>query len=198
MLKHFELKCRSSSTPELFSSCCAICTGRSHVIQTLDAEAQSLPERLAILDPSFHPVLSFPHDIPVNAQLEAVLKSGKVRPSVKPRTSIVEKSAASTIDTGAAIVDGLQVSSNASPFATASSTTCAPSKVSSSSVSSFGGLLSSKERKREKSLAKKKTKLASAAPALGSVGDRKDEVGIEPEAALGGMPPAEAEEAQGR
>lgn len=170
------------------------------MIQTLDAEAQSLPERLAILDPSFHPVLSFPHDIPVNAQLEAVLKSGRVRPSVLPRTSssIVDNLVASTIETGAAAVDGLQVSSNASPFATASATTCAPSKVSSSSVSSLGGLLSLKERKKEKSLAKKKAKLASAAPASSSVGDRRDEVGIEPDAALGGLPPAEAEEAQGR
>ena len=144
------------------------------MIQTLDAEAQSLPERLAILDPSFHPVLSFPHDIPVNAQLEAILKSGKVRPCVVSRTSsssVVDNSAASPIETGAATVDGLPVSSNASPFTTASSTTGAPSKVSSSSsVSSFGGLLSSKERKREKSLAKKKAKMASAASALCSFG----------------------------
>lgn len=38
---------------------CALCAGRYNNNQTIDADVMSLPDRVALLDPAFHPVLSF-------------------------------------------------------------------------------------------------------------------------------------------
>lgn len=129
-----------------YSSCCAICTGRSHVVQTLDAEAQSLPERLAILDPSFHPVLSFPHDIPLCAQLESVLKSGKIQLAVSSKqTAIASKDDIEVVASD--LTDGLPSSfSSSSSVSNITSNGNAASK----SSSSLGGSLKKKEKAKKK------------------------------------------------
>ncbi|XP_052823324.1 KAT8 regulatory NSL complex subunit 1 isoform X2 [Octopus bimaculoides] len=72
---------------------CAMCGGRYNNTQTLDPDLMPLHERLSLLDPSFHPVLSFSQEIPLPVHFEALLKSGEWqnKPSPKPTKSTNER-----------------------------------------------------------------------------------------------------------
>ncbi|KAH0952245.1 hypothetical protein HN011_003549 [Eciton burchellii] len=55
---------------------CALCTGRLDPMQPQEPiEQLSVQERVALVDPSFHPVLSFPDEIIHGNYLEAIMKS---------------------------------------------------------------------------------------------------------------------------
>ncbi|KOX77327.1 KAT8 regulatory NSL complex subunit 1 [Melipona quadrifasciata] len=55
---------------------CALCTGRLDPMQLQEPiEQMSVQERVALVDPSFHPVLSFPDEITQGTHLEAIMKS---------------------------------------------------------------------------------------------------------------------------
>ncbi|XP_078033791.1 non-specific lethal 1 [Augochlora pura] len=55
---------------------CALCTGRLDPMQPQDPiEQMSVQERIALVDPSYHPVLSFPDEITQGTHLEAIMKS---------------------------------------------------------------------------------------------------------------------------
>ncbi|KZC06861.1 PREDICTED: uncharacterized protein LOC107195137 [Dufourea novaeangliae] len=55
---------------------CALCTGRSDPMQPQEPiEQMSVQERVALVDPSYHPVLSFPDEITQGTHLEAIMKS---------------------------------------------------------------------------------------------------------------------------
>ncbi|EFN65269.1 Uncharacterized protein KIAA1267 [Camponotus floridanus] len=55
---------------------CALCTGRLDPMQPQEPiEQLSVQERVALVDPSFHPVLSFPDEIVHGTHLEAIMKS---------------------------------------------------------------------------------------------------------------------------
>ncbi|EFN75643.1 KAT8 regulatory NSL complex subunit 1 [Harpegnathos saltator] len=55
---------------------CALCTGRLDPMQPQEPiEQLSIQERVALVDPSFHPVLSFPDEIVHGTHLEAIMKS---------------------------------------------------------------------------------------------------------------------------
>ncbi|XP_076763735.1 non-specific lethal 1 [Xylocopa sonorina] len=55
---------------------CALCTGRLDLMQPQEPiEQMSVQERVALVDPSFHPVLSFPDEITQGTHLEAIMKS---------------------------------------------------------------------------------------------------------------------------
>lgn len=56
---------------------CVVCGGRPNSVQTVDADSMPFHERVALLDPSFHQVLSFPEEVPLSAHFEALLKSGE-------------------------------------------------------------------------------------------------------------------------
>lgn len=57
---------------------CALCTGRLDPTQTQEPiEQLSIQERLALVDPCYHPVLSFPDDIVQGTHLEAIMKSAE-------------------------------------------------------------------------------------------------------------------------
>nr|KAG5695851.1 hypothetical protein BaRGS_006508 [Batillaria attramentaria] len=56
---------------------CVVCGGRSNSVQTMDADFMPFQERVALLDTSFHQVLSFPEEVPLSAHYEALLKSGE-------------------------------------------------------------------------------------------------------------------------
>ncbi|XP_026673161.1 uncharacterized protein LOC108629422 isoform X2 [Ceratina calcarata] len=57
---------------------CALCTGRSDPTQPQEPiEQMSVQERVALVDPSFHPVLSFPDEITQGTHLEAIMKSSE-------------------------------------------------------------------------------------------------------------------------
>ncbi|XP_063971798.1 KAT8 regulatory NSL complex subunit 1 [Diachasmimorpha longicaudata] len=55
---------------------CAICTGRRDPTQPQEPfELLSMPERIALVDPCYHPVLSFPEDVTHNIHFEAIMKT---------------------------------------------------------------------------------------------------------------------------
>lgn len=75
---------------------CPLCGGRYNNTQTLDAEGMPIMEKVSLLDPSFHPVLSFPQEIALPVHFEALLKSGewqssKPQPKVTLRAIAAEK-----------------------------------------------------------------------------------------------------------
>uniref|UniRef100_A0A8C4Q2F0 Uncharacterized protein n=1 Tax=Eptatretus burgeri TaxID=7764 RepID=A0A8C4Q2F0_EPTBU len=60
------------------TSCIVCCTGNVSRI-TLDPDAMSLHERVALLGQSFHPVLSLSHEIPLHIHLEALLRKAEAQ-----------------------------------------------------------------------------------------------------------------------
>lgn len=68
---------------------CPMCGGRYNNFQRVDAEGMPVTEKVSLIDSSYHPVLSFPEEIPLPAHFEALLKSGEWQ-TVKPpqKTSV--------------------------------------------------------------------------------------------------------------
>ncbi|XP_077993067.1 KAT8 regulatory NSL complex subunit 1-like isoform X1 [Glandiceps talaboti] len=56
---------------------CVMCGGRYNTLQSVDPDVMPLSERVAILDFSYHPVLSFPQEVPLSLHFEGLLKSGE-------------------------------------------------------------------------------------------------------------------------
>lgn len=57
-------------------ACCALCTGRSDPTYPREQPEQlTVQERIALLDPAYHPVLSFPSDVPQSIHLEALMRT---------------------------------------------------------------------------------------------------------------------------
>ncbi|CAL1547714.1 unnamed protein product [Lymnaea stagnalis] len=68
---------------------CPICGGRYNNTLTVDPDTMPFKERVALLDPSFHPVLSFPQDIHLPIHCEGLLKSGMWQNKPLPRRARV-------------------------------------------------------------------------------------------------------------
>lgn len=77
------VKCHCSPP---FSSC-PMCGGRYNNSQTVDADTMPVNERVSLLDPSCHPVLSFNEEIPLTIHFEALLKSGDWQNKPPPKTT---------------------------------------------------------------------------------------------------------------
>ncbi|XP_075547713.1 non-specific lethal 1 [Dermacentor variabilis] len=58
---------------------CLVCGGRYNSVRPLDAELMTRQEKVALLDPGFHPVLSFPADIPLKLHFEMLLRTGELQ-----------------------------------------------------------------------------------------------------------------------
>ncbi|XP_067012430.2 KAT8 regulatory NSL complex subunit 1 isoform X2 [Anabrus simplex] len=58
-------------------SWCALCTGRADPTQPQQPDLLTTAERIALLDPCFHPVLSFPEDVPQRIHYEAIMKTAE-------------------------------------------------------------------------------------------------------------------------
>lgn len=58
---------------------CLICSGRYNSVRPLDSELMTRQEKAALLDPGFHPVLSFPADIPLKLHFEMLLRTGELQ-----------------------------------------------------------------------------------------------------------------------
>lgn len=58
---------------------CLVCGGRYNSVRPLDAELMTRQEKVALLDPGFHPVLSFPSDIPLKLHFEMLLRTGELQ-----------------------------------------------------------------------------------------------------------------------
>lgn len=68
---------------------CALCGGRYNNVMSLDPEVMPLHERVALLDSSFHPVLSFGQDVPLSVHFESLLKSGRWQHKPPPKSAKV-------------------------------------------------------------------------------------------------------------
>ncbi|CAH1773587.1 unnamed protein product [Owenia fusiformis] len=73
-------QCYPPSTP------CAMCGGRYNNKQAMDSDNMPLNERVGLLDPAFHPVLSFSQDVPLPVHFESLLKTGEWQNKPSPRT----------------------------------------------------------------------------------------------------------------
>ncbi|KAL3835791.1 hypothetical protein ACJMK2_021265 [Sinanodonta woodiana] len=65
---------------------CPMCGGRYNNFQQLDSDTMPLFEKVSLLDPAFHPVLSFPQEISLPIHFEALLKSGEWQAKPSPKT----------------------------------------------------------------------------------------------------------------
>ncbi|KAK3600322.1 hypothetical protein CHS0354_006684 [Potamilus streckersoni] len=65
---------------------CPMCGGRYNNFQQLDSDTMPLFEKVSLLDPAFHPVLSFPQEISLPVHFEALLKSGEWQAKPSPKT----------------------------------------------------------------------------------------------------------------
>lgn len=80
--------CVTPTTP------CIICSKSSRTLPVVSPN-QTMPEKVALLDSSFHPVLSFYTDIPLQLHFGALLKRGgfekRTKPQVMRNPQVVEK-----------------------------------------------------------------------------------------------------------
>ncbi|PVD35813.1 hypothetical protein C0Q70_02782 [Pomacea canaliculata] len=56
---------------------CVVCSGRVNNMQPLEPDYMPFRERVALLDSSYHHVLSFPEDVPLSVHFEGLLRSGE-------------------------------------------------------------------------------------------------------------------------
>lgn len=68
-------------------SSCPMCGGRYNNVQRIDVDCSPLPDRVALLDPAFHPVLSFSQEIPLTIRFESHLKKGDWQNSATNKNS---------------------------------------------------------------------------------------------------------------
>lgn len=73
LVKFSHVPCVCSSLPQTVAPCIS-CNGRYNYLRQLDGENMSLSERISLLDPCCHPVLSFPDDLTLGSQLAYLLK----------------------------------------------------------------------------------------------------------------------------
>lgn len=73
LVKFSHVPCICSSLPQTVAPCLS-CNGRYNYLRRLEGENTPLPERISLLDPCYHPVLSFPDDLTLGSQLSYLLK----------------------------------------------------------------------------------------------------------------------------
>uniref|UniRef100_A0A182P7C0 PEHE domain-containing protein n=1 Tax=Anopheles epiroticus TaxID=199890 RepID=A0A182P7C0_9DIPT len=98
---------------------CAICTGRTDPTALREPlDTMTFPERVALLDASFHPVLSFPEDISYNIHLEAIMRKpewqSKMIRSKVPPASLADAVTGTASRGGAMFSSGDEMASSSS------------------------------------------------------------------------------------
>lgn len=73
LVKYSNVPCVCSSLPQTVAPCIS-CNGRYNYLRQLEGETMSISERISLLDPCCHPVLSFPDDLTLGSQLAYLLK----------------------------------------------------------------------------------------------------------------------------
>lgn len=73
LVKFSHVPCICSSLPQTVAPCLS-CNGRYNYIRQIEGENAPVPERVSLLDPCCHPVLSFPDDITLGSQMSYLLK----------------------------------------------------------------------------------------------------------------------------
>ncbi|CAM9294962.1 unnamed protein product [Lampetra fluviatilis] len=64
---------------------CIVCASKVVTHQPLDQDTMTVPERVALLRASFHPVLSFPHEIPLQERFGGLLKQPEWQTRLVPK-----------------------------------------------------------------------------------------------------------------
>lgn len=73
LVKFSQVPCICSSLPQTVAPCLS-CNGRYNYLKRIEGENLPLSERISLLDPCYHPVLSFPDDLTLGSQLSYLLK----------------------------------------------------------------------------------------------------------------------------
>lgn len=101
-VKFSHVPCICSSLPQTVAPCLS-CNGRYNYVKQLDGENAPLFERVSLLDPGCHPVLSFPDDVTLGSQLSYLLKQETInRKPTKGRPGRKKGSTAANLAAAAA------------------------------------------------------------------------------------------------
>lgn len=73
LVKYSHVPCVCNSLPQTVGSCIS-CNGRYNYIRQLESENVSMSERISLVDPCCHPVLSLPDDVTLGSQISYLLK----------------------------------------------------------------------------------------------------------------------------
>jgi len=81
--RHSTVLCSCNSLPS-FSNSCVLCNDRYSYIQMIDTDCMPIQERVALLDASYHSILSLPENVSLGLHFSKLLKKETVqRPTVR-------------------------------------------------------------------------------------------------------------------
>jgi len=102
LVKFSHVPCICSSLPQTVAPCLS-CNGRYNYLRQIDGENAPIAERISLLDPSCHPVLSFPDDLTLGSQISYLLKQETInRKPTKGRPGRKKGSTAANLAAAAA------------------------------------------------------------------------------------------------
>lgn len=105
LVKFSHVPCICSSLPQTVAPCLS-CNGRYNYLKQIEGENAPIPERISLLDPCCHPVLSFPDDLTLGSQLSYLLKQETInRKPTKGRPGRKKGSTAANLAAAAANAD---------------------------------------------------------------------------------------------
>ncbi|KAI1289503.1 KAT8 regulatory NSL complex subunit 1 [Halotydeus destructor] len=91
-LSTVQCSCSSQSTPLV--SPCVLCNGRYSYVQVIDTDCMPLYERVALLDPSFHSVLSLPNNVYLGLQFSKMLKKETIQKPISSKSQYKRRKSA--------------------------------------------------------------------------------------------------------
>lgn len=102
LVKFSHVPCVCSSLPQTVAPCLS-CNGRYNYLRQTDGDNAPVSERISLLDPCCHPVLSFPDDLTLGSQLSYLLKQETInRKPTKGRPGRKKGSTAANLAAAAA------------------------------------------------------------------------------------------------
>lgn len=103
LVKFSHVPCICSSLPQTVAPCLS-CNGRYNYLRQLDTDNAPVSERISLLDPCCHPVLSFPDDLTLGSQMSYLLKQETInRKPTKGRPGRKKGSTAANLAAAAAL-----------------------------------------------------------------------------------------------
>lgn len=103
LVKFSHVPCVCSSLPQTVAPCLS-CNGRYNYLRQMEGENMPISERISLLDPCCHPVLSFPDDLTLGSQLSYLLKQETInRKPTKGRPGRKKGSTAAKLAAAAAV-----------------------------------------------------------------------------------------------
>lgn len=112
LVKFSHVPCICASLPQTVAPCLP-CNGRYNYLRQIDGDNLPVTERISLLDPCCHPVLSFPDDLTLGSQLSYLLKQETInrkptkgRPGRKKGSTAANLAAAAAAAAAAALANG--------------------------------------------------------------------------------------------